>query len=71
MTYDLTSDPHEDWNLFDTKLTQGWIFVPVFRLIAAYEQSIKDYPNIHPGEDFKGYPLDHRELPELPPPHRY
>ena len=55
MTYDLTSDPHEDWNLFEMKLTEGWVFVPVFRLINAYEQSLKKYPNIKPGEDFTGY----------------
>jgi arylsulfatase len=71
MTYDLTSDPHEDWNLFGTKMTHGWVFAPVFHLIAAYQQSIKEYPNIHPGEDFKGYPIERREPPELPPPHRY
>jgi arylsulfatase len=55
MTYDLSSDPHEDWNLFETKLTEGWEFVPVFRLIGAYEESLKKYPNIKPGEEFKGY----------------
>ena len=26
MVYDLSSDPHEDWNLIDTKLTNGWEF---------------------------------------------
>ena len=55
MTYDLSSDPHEDWNLFDTKLTNGWIFTPVFRLIGAYEASLKKYPSIRPGENFAGY----------------
>jgi hypothetical protein len=24
--------------------------------IGAYEKSVKEYPNISPGEDFKGYP---------------
>jgi arylsulfatase A-like enzyme len=55
MTFDLSSDPHEDWNLFDTRLTNGWEFGPVFRLIGAYQASVKKYPNISPGEDFKGY----------------
>lgn len=55
MTYDLSSDPHEDWNLFNTRLTNGWVFAPVFRLIGAYEESLRTYPNIKPGEDFKGY----------------
>lgn len=55
MTYDLSSHPHEDWNLFSTKLTNGWMFAPVFRLILQYEASVKKYPNIKPGEEFKGY----------------
>ncbi|BCP52441.1 arylsulfatase [Kaistia sp. 32K] len=55
MQFDLTSDPHENWNLFNTKLTEGWSFAPVARLIIAYEESLKKYPNIRPGEDFKGY----------------
>jgi hypothetical protein len=57
MTYDLSSDPHEDWNLFDTELTHGWVFVPVFRLIGAYQQSHKKYPNIRPRRRFQGLPL--------------
>ena len=55
MTYDLSSDPHEDWNLFSTKLTNGWMFAPIFRNIIQYEMSVKKYPNIKPGEEFKGY----------------
>jgi arylsulfatase A-like enzyme len=66
MFYDLTSDPHEDWNLFSTELTNGWMFGPMFRIIGAYEVSIKNYPNIRPGEEFKGYPLERREAPEHP-----
>lgn len=34
----------------------AWIFTPVFREIEKYEASVKEYPNIKPGEDFKGYP---------------
>jgi arylsulfatase A-like enzyme len=55
MFYDLTSDPHEDNNLFYTDLTNGWMFAPVFMIIGAYEHSIKEYPNIKPGEEFAGY----------------
>lgn len=55
MMYDLSSDPHEDWNLFGTQLTNGWLFAPVFRNIFQYEMSVKKYPNIKLGEDFKGY----------------
>ena len=37
-------------------MTNGWVLAPVFRLIEAYEHSVEKYPNIYPGEDFKGYP---------------
>jgi arylsulfatase len=55
MFYDLTSDPHEDNNLFNSDLTCGWILAPNFRLIGEYQRSLKEYPNIKVGEDFKGY----------------
>ncbi len=55
MVYDLSSDPHEDNNLTYTDLTNGWIFRPDFKLIGEYQRSIKKYPNIRIGEDFKGY----------------
>jgi arylsulfatase len=55
MFYDLTSDPHENWNLFSTQLENFWMLAPIFRLIEAYEISVKKYPNIKPGEEFKGY----------------
>lgn len=28
MFYDLSSDPHEDWNLFDTRLDNVWVLAP-------------------------------------------
>jgi arylsulfatase A-like enzyme len=55
MIYDLSSDPHEDNNLFYTDLTNGWIMAPDFKLIGEYAHSLKEYPNIKVGEDFKGY----------------
>ena len=65
MFYDLSSDPHEDWNLLATKMNNGWMFAPVFRDIAQYEMSVKTYPNIKPGEEFKGYsqPKPHVAVP--------
>jgi arylsulfatase A-like enzyme len=56
MMYDLSSDPHEDSNLFYTDLTNGWMLGPVFKLIGEFERSVREYPNIKPGEEFKGYP---------------
>jgi arylsulfatase len=55
MMYDLSSDPHENWNLFATKLDTAWLFKPVMGAAAKYEESVKKYPNIKTGEDFKGY----------------
>ncbi|QIG49015.1 arylsulfatase [Nordella sp. HKS 07] len=55
MMYDLSSDPHEDNNLFYTDLTNGALLAPDFKLIEEYERSIKEYPNIKVGEDFTGY----------------
>jgi hypothetical protein len=34
--YDLSSDPHEDNNLFYSDLTNGWIFAPVLKIIGEY-----------------------------------
>jgi arylsulfatase A-like enzyme len=55
MFYDLTSDPHEDNNLFYSDVTCGWIMAPNFKLIGEYQRSLKEYPNIKTGQDFKGY----------------
>src|SRR5271155_3541575 len=55
MFYDLTSDPHEDNNLINSDLTCGWILAPNFKLIGEYRNSVKEYPNIKVGEEFKGY----------------
>ncbi len=55
MVYDLTSDPHEDCNLFYTDLTCGWMYGPAFRIIGKYEESLREYPNIKTGEEFTGY----------------
>ncbi|CDF78872.1 arylsulfatase [Formosa agariphila KMM 3901] len=55
MIYDLSSDPHEDNNLMTSDLTVGWIFAPNVKIIGAYEHSLKEFPNIKVGQDFKGY----------------
>jgi len=57
MMYDLSSDPHEDYNLLEVKLDNGWMFAPVYKNIAQYEASVKKYPNIRTGEEFSGYPV--------------
>jgi arylsulfatase len=64
MFYDLSSDPHENWNLMSTKLDNLWMMGPVFREIMRYEMSARKYPNIKPGEDFKGYPQSAAQVSE-------
>jgi arylsulfatase len=56
MLYDLSSDPHEDWNIFDVLTDNLWMFGPMFREEAKYQTSLTKYPNIRTGEDFRGYP---------------
>ena len=55
MMFDLSSDPHEDSNLWWTDLTNGALLAPAFKAIIEFERSTKEYPNIKVGEDFKGY----------------
>src|SRR5271169_1356750 len=55
MMFDLSSDPHEDSNLWWTDLTNGALLAPDFKAILEYERSVKEYPNIKVGEDFTGY----------------
>jgi arylsulfatase len=53
--YDLTSDPHEDYNLMVYKLDMTWMLGPALKAVADYQKSVTEYSNIKPGEDFKGY----------------
>jgi arylsulfatase A-like enzyme len=55
MFFDLSSDPHEDFNLWTTTMTMGWVAKPMGEVAAAFEKSVKQYPNIKPGEIFNGY----------------
>ena len=48
--------PHEDWNLFATRLDNAWMLTPVVRAIGQYQATLKKYPNIKPGEELSGYP---------------
>src|SRR4029434_1980862 len=54
MVYDLSSDPHEDSNLWWTDLTNAWMLVPFFKRIIEYERSAKQYPNIKVGRGLHG-----------------
>jgi arylsulfatase len=56
LIFDLSSDPHEDFNLWSATLTMAWVLLPMLEIEKAYEKSIAEYPNIQPGEEFNGYP---------------
>jgi arylsulfatase A-like enzyme len=56
LLFDLSSDPGENVNLWEYNMETGWMFAPAYRAIAAYEQSVAQFPNIKIGEEFKGYP---------------
>ena len=55
MFFDLSSDPHEDYNLWTTTMTMGWVYAPMLETMGAYEKSLREYPNIKPGQEFEGY----------------
>ena len=65
MFFDLSSDPHEDYNLWTTTMTMAWVGGPIYEIIGAYEMSVQEYPNIKPGEDFKGYTQERAEARRL------
>jgi hypothetical protein len=37
-------------------MDMGWMVAPVFQRVMKYEMSLKEYPKIKPGDEFKGYP---------------
>jgi arylsulfatase len=55
LVFDLKNDPHEDWNIMDTKLDMFWLFGPVYKCIKDLRESMNRYRNIEPGENFNGY----------------
>jgi len=55
MVFDLASDPKEEFNLMFDKMDMAFMFAPAFEALIEYKLSLAKYPNIKPGEDFKGY----------------
>jgi arylsulfatase len=53
--FDLSSDPGETVNLWESTFEMGWMTVPLFRALGAYETSVAQFPNIKLGEEFEGY----------------
>ena len=55
MMFDLIDDPGEQRDMFTTRMDCGWVLLPVFERLGAFQQSVARYPNIKPGQDFSGY----------------
>jgi arylsulfatase len=55
LVFDLIDDPVEEWDLVEKRLDCAWVFAPVAARLGALQQSATRFPNIKPGEDFKGY----------------
>jgi len=53
--FDLIDDPTEEWDLIEQKLEGAWAIGPVAQRLGALQQSMAQYPNIKPGEEFTGY----------------
>jgi arylsulfatase len=53
--YDLSSDPHEDYNLMVYKMDMAWMIGPAGKVLADFQNTVAVYPNIKPGEEFTGY----------------
>ena len=54
LLFDLSSDPHEDNNLW-IGMVNGWVYGPMLEVLDRFEKSVEEYPNIKPGEEFTGY----------------
>ena len=55
MMFDLIDDPGEQREMFTTRMDCGWVLLPVLERLGAFQQSVARYPNIKPGQDFRGY----------------
>jgi len=55
LLFDLSSDPGETVNLWELNMETGWMFAPAYRAIGEYQESVAQFPNIKPGEEFEGY----------------
>lgn len=51
--YDVSNDPGELNNIFMDSNT--WVFRIINKILAEKKASMAEYPNVQPGEDFKGY----------------
>lgn len=55
MCFDLAADPQERYNLTSDRMDNDFLFDVILKIGVEYKLSTVEYPNIKPGEDFKGY----------------
>ena len=54
--YDVTNDPGEDNDLMKIGLfSYSWVYGPMGKILMKKTASMKEYPNIQPGQEFDGY----------------
>jgi len=54
--YDIKNDPDEKRELWKAEgFAHTWVMKPIMEILGAKAASMKKFPNIQPGEEFKGY----------------
>ncbi|MDG2013657.1 MAG: sulfatase-like hydrolase/transferase [Pirellulaceae bacterium] len=54
--FDIKEDPKESFELWGNEgYAHAWVMSPVSKILAELRQSMKEYPNILPGQEFNGY----------------
>ena len=54
--FDIKEDVKESFELWGNEgYVHAWVMGPVKKILAEVQGSMKKYPNIRPGQDFKGY----------------
>ena len=54
--YDIKEDPGELFELWGNEgYAHAWVMAPVSKILAGLAASMREYPNIEPGQDFRGY----------------
>jgi len=54
--FDIKEDPKESFELWGNEgYAHAWVMAPVTRILGGLAGSMKEYPNIKPGQEFSGY----------------
>ncbi len=54
--FDIKEDVNESYELWGNEgYVHAWVMGPVMKILGELESSMKEYPNIRPGQDFDGY----------------